>query len=232
MGFAVVLDTCALYPAHLRDTLLRLAELGLYQPLWSDDILRELARNLQRNAKINSRAVQRLQREMVRAFPEARVAGYGDLIDSMACHPKDRHVLAAAVRSGAGAILTFNLSDFPDTALEPYELELIHPDAFLLDLLDLAPDLVIGELQRQARANRRSPTTLEGLLKALERADVPDFVDEIRHWTVGRSSEDPPSFTPAVTPRIPGCERDIPGEPDELPSYPERALESTRHFVV
>lgn len=46
MPFAVVLDTCVLYPAHLRDTLLRLAERGLYQALWSADILTELHRNL------------------------------------------------------------------------------------------------------------------------------------------------------------------------------------------
>lgn len=46
MPFAVVLDTCVLYPAHLRDTLLRLAEQDLYQALWSADIIEELHRNL------------------------------------------------------------------------------------------------------------------------------------------------------------------------------------------
>ena len=34
MTFAVVLDTCVLYPAHLRDSLLRLTESGLYRALW------------------------------------------------------------------------------------------------------------------------------------------------------------------------------------------------------
>ena len=46
MAFAVVLDTCVLYPANLRDSLLRLAEAGLYAPRWSAGIREELSRNL------------------------------------------------------------------------------------------------------------------------------------------------------------------------------------------
>ncbi|MGI8937555.1 MAG: PIN domain-containing protein [Iamia sp.] len=154
MPFSVVLDTCALYPAHLRDTLLRLAESGLYRGLWSDDIIEELHRNLV-EVGITPGSVGHLIDEMATAFPDAVVTGYGSLIDGLTCDPKDRHVLAAAVRAGAAAIVTFIVGDFPESSVEPYEIEVIHTDTFLLDLLYLAPGAVIDELVRQATANRR-----------------------------------------------------------------------------
>ncbi|MXW30177.1 MAG: PIN domain-containing protein [Chloroflexi bacterium] len=179
MPFAVILDTCVLYPAHLRDTLLRLAEQDLYQALWSADIIEELRRNLVEEG-FDRESVDRLCAEMQGAFPDAEVSGYQPLLGSMTCDPKDRHVLAAAVRSNAAAIVTFNLDDFPDSSVAPYEIDVIHPDRFLLDLLDLAPSTVIAELERQAAANRREPRTLSGLLDALGRAGVPLFGDEVR----------------------------------------------------
>ena len=43
MSFPVLLDACVLLPYQLCDLLLRVAESGLYRPLWSEDILDELA---------------------------------------------------------------------------------------------------------------------------------------------------------------------------------------------
>jgi hypothetical protein len=51
-------------------------------------------------------------REMHRSFPDAEVRGYETLIASMTCDPRDRHVLAAAVRGDAEALPTFNTRDF------------------------------------------------------------------------------------------------------------------------
>jgi len=77
------------------------------------------------------------------AFPDAEVTGYEDLIDSMTNHPKDRHVLAAAVRADAAVIVTANLKDFPRSALDPYDLDAMGPDDFLLNQLDLYPQQTV-----------------------------------------------------------------------------------------
>ena len=89
MAFTVVLDTCVLYPANLRDTLLRFAEYGLYRAHWSEDILDELRRNLIEDG-IAPEPVSHLLPEMRKAFPHASVAGYRSPITAMTCDEKDR----------------------------------------------------------------------------------------------------------------------------------------------
>ena len=54
----------------------------------------------------------------------------------------DRHVLAAAVRSGAQTIVTLNLRHFPDAALAPWDVVAQSPD--------LAPEVVVQKLKEQA----------------------------------------------------------------------------------
>jgi predicted nucleic acid-binding protein len=178
VALTVVLDTCVLYPAHLRDTLLRLAERELFTPLWSADIIDELTRNLVR-AAVNPSAVAHLIQQMSIAFPHSEITGYRSLLPAMTCHPKDRHVLAAAVRSGASAIVTANVGDFPDSSVGPHALRVIDPDTFLSAHLEVAPSTVIGELRTQAAANRKAPKTLPGLLDALAVAGVPKFAEAV-----------------------------------------------------
>lgn len=105
--FPALLDTNCLYGAYLCDTLLRLAEVGTYRPLWSTAILDELQSNLIKRGLPESAVVHRIS-EMRRSFPDAEVLAYETLIDAMTCDKNDRHVLAAAVRGGAQVIVTFN----------------------------------------------------------------------------------------------------------------------------
>ena len=121
MTFPVVLDACVLVPHPLFDTLLRLADVGLFRPLWSDQILVEVERTLTGKRGLSAQKARHRVRQMARAFPDAMVEGYEDLIPAMTNDPKDRHVLAAAVRSGASLIVTANLKDFPRTSMHEYD---------------------------------------------------------------------------------------------------------------
>lgn len=105
MAFVVLLDANVLYPAYLRDALLRLAEAEVYQVRWSRQILDELSRNvLQRNPDLPEENMERLVKTMEGAFPEAMVTGHETLIPSMTNDPKYRHVLAAAIRGRADVV--------------------------------------------------------------------------------------------------------------------------------
>jgi predicted nucleic acid-binding protein len=108
---AALLDACVPLKSYLCDTLLSIAEEGAFRPLWSDHVLEELRRNLIK-AGAKEEAVEHRLGQMATYFPDARVTGYEELIGSMTNHPKDRHVLAAAVGGRADALVTENLRDF------------------------------------------------------------------------------------------------------------------------
>ena len=109
----VVLDACVLVPIRLATTLLWLAEAGLFQPMWSEQISDEVRRNLPKVGVAPDTADHRVSM-MRNAFDdEAMIDDFAHLLEDLTCDPKDRHVLAAAIRGGADTILTFNQKDFP-----------------------------------------------------------------------------------------------------------------------
>lgn len=180
MSFPVFFDTCVLYGGSLNDLMLRLADEEAFAPLWSADVLDELHRNLA--DRIGDDGARRRVSAMRDAFPEAEVTGYEELVSAMTCDPKDRHVLAAAVRGGAGALITFNLGDFPPESIAPYALSVVHPDDFLLNEIDLHPAQVRRAIVGQIRDSRRPRLTISALLGTLGRSGVPRFADEaLRH---------------------------------------------------
>jgi len=174
--FPVILDACVLIPAALRDTLLRLAEEPrLYVPRWSDEIIAETVRNLESRIGLSAKKTAYLVDQLRKHFGDAWVTGHEPLIDVMTNHPKDRHVLAAAVKCGASVIVTYNKRDFPICALEAWEIEVQGPSTFLKFQYDLNPSIVIDKLHAQAQNLRR---TLPQQLAVLRNA-VPSFVDSI-----------------------------------------------------
>jgi hypothetical protein len=172
----VVLDACVLLPYQLADLLLRLADAELYEPLWSEEILAEVERNLIGKFGIAPEKASRRVEQMRSAFPNALVEGYEDLIPAMTNHPKDRHVAAAAVRGGAALIVTANLSDFPPESLSQYDIEAVHPDDFLQNQLDPHRKITMATLKEQRRAYTRPPFTFREFYLRLGKI-VPGFTD-------------------------------------------------------
>ncbi len=131
-----VLDACVLYPAPLRDFLMECAVADFYQPHWTEAIHEEWIRNLQANRpELPLERLLRTRDLMDRAVPQALVTGYEYAIETIALpDPGDRHVVAAALHSGASVIVTFNLRHFPVRSLAPLGIMAQPPDAFLMDV--------------------------------------------------------------------------------------------------
>jgi len=179
-NLAVLLDACVLVPMPLADTLLRLAAgPGLFRPKWSDQIMAEVSRTLQQNFNLSPQKAAYRESQIRQHFPEALIDGYEDLIPQMTNHPKDRHVLAAAVGAGVKLIVTYNLKDFPPASLEPYSIAVQGPSTFLSGLYVSAPFEFMQSLDAQASAIGRS---IHYLLSRL-RINAPTFVAMIEAKT-------------------------------------------------
>jgi hypothetical protein len=172
-----VLDACVLVPMPVADTLLRLAEPpGLYEPRWTDEILAEVTRTpIGRFGKAPGKALYR-ETSMRRFFPDAMVENYQRLVPEMTNHPKDRHVLAAAVASDADYLVTFNLKDFVTPAAAAPKTAVIGPSAFLKQLTIFDRAAVDRRLLEQAAA---IDIGLNDLLDRLE-GSVPGFISFLR----------------------------------------------------
>jgi predicted nucleic acid-binding protein len=179
--FPALFDTNVLFGFHLNDVILGMAERGLFRPLWSEEILAELSGNLIEQGLPKANAERRIN-AMRRVFPDATVRGYEDLTGNMTNDPKDRHVLAAGIRANCEVLVTFNLKDFPEDSVAAYDIEIVHPDKFLLDQLDLYPGPTVGVL-RQLIADYSNPTLqMEDLLVRLADAGVPEFASAVRRY--------------------------------------------------
>jgi predicted nucleic acid-binding protein len=176
----VFLDTNALYGSDFADTLLSLADERVFKPKWSADVLSELRRNLVQKAGISGSNADRRIKQMQRAFPAAEVKGYEDLIAKMTNDPKDRHVLAAAVKSGARELVTFNLKDFPPQSTRPHGVRIVHPDDFLRSQLSSNPRGVLKALEEQVGRAKNPPMTTGRLLDRLAKGGAPKFAADVR----------------------------------------------------
>lgn len=174
-NFTVIYDASVLYPAPLRDFLMRLALTDLFRARWTEDIHEEWIRSLLKVRTDLRRDQLERTRELMNAnVRDCLVEGYQSLIPGLELpDPDDRHVLAAAIRASASAIVTFNLRDFPIAQVEQYSIEAQHPDEFIVHLIDLNQAKVCAAAEEQRKSLRNPPKTVEEYLETLLKQGLP-----------------------------------------------------------
>lgn len=157
-------DANVLYPAELRNLLMRLAMTGSFRAKWSADVHEEWISNLLKNRPdLTRKQLERTRALMDKHAIAALVAGYKDLIPGLQLpDPDDRHVLAAAIRGGADVIVTMNGRDFPEESIGRFGIEAQHPDDFIHSLFGVSlsdvllaarPIATVSRTHRSARSN-------------------------------------------------------------------------------
>ncbi|MHC5772513.1 hypothetical protein [Nostoc sp.] len=125
----------------------------------------------------------RLKGNLKKYFPEAMVEVPNEMSEWMTNHQGDRHVLAAAVKTGADVIVTSNLKHFEEKDLAPWNIQAQSPDEFLSELYNLYPDKIVKVLQQQSRRLKNPPMTVLDLLDLLSKkngANLANFTNLLR----------------------------------------------------
>ena len=164
-----VLDACVIYPPVLRDLLIGVAARGLYQPLWSDRILREWTRA---TAKLGAAALAEAETQATllrAAFPRAIIREQPNIEARLTLpDPNDVHVLAVAIAGHADCVVTFNAVDFPRHLLAEEGLDRRDPDGFLWQIWSHHPvevGQVIADVHARAESMAGAPVSRNAMLK-------------------------------------------------------------------
>jgi predicted nucleic acid-binding protein len=182
MAFIVVYDANAMYGNTLRDLLIRIGRAGLVQAKGTEDILGEALGNLARNRPdITQKKLARLRELINGAIRDCLITGYESLIEGLKLpDPRDRLVLAAAIKAGAQVIVTANLKDFPAELLAPWNIEAKSPDDFVLDQISIDDRTVFACIQAIADARNHPPESMDDVLGQLERAGLVESAAALR----------------------------------------------------
>jgi predicted nucleic acid-binding protein len=179
--YTAILDANVLYPQLVRDTLLSLAVERLYHARWTTTIHAEWMRNLAKDRPDIATKLPQLAEQMNTSVPDCLVTNYEKLITSIDLpDPDDRHVVAAAIAGHADAIVTFNTKDFPADVLQPYGIEVQHPDEFVMNQLQLQKIPALSAIKKM-RARWTNPSrSAQELIEAYERRGLPMTADLLR----------------------------------------------------
>ena len=164
---------------------MELAAAGLFRARWTDEIHDEWMRNvLKDRTDLKAEQLERTRGLMNGAVSDCLVTNYEPLIAGLTLPDQnDRHVLAAAIRSGSDGIVTFNLRDFPKQYLASFGIEALHPDEFIYHQFGLNNANVLIAAQRCRERLKNPPKSAEEYLDILERQGLPQSVGELRKYS-------------------------------------------------
>ena len=131
----ILIDTCVLYPTVMREMVLGVAKVGLFEPIWSERILEEWARAAIKLGPTGE-AQARSEISLLRANWPASERPAAPHIAKRLWLPDedDIHVLAVAIDASANTIMTLNAKDFPRGTLTEEGLTRVDPDGYLMKL--------------------------------------------------------------------------------------------------
>lgn len=154
---------------------------GVLRAHWTEDIHEEWMRSLlERRPDLARSALERRRRAMEAALPDALVAGHHRHVGEIELpDPDDRHVLAAAIETGASHIITYNVSDFPDHRVVGHGVHAVHPDELLTDLLSIEPRAVIRAVRQQRAQLRNPPATVPSILATFRALGLAQFAEAL-----------------------------------------------------
>jgi PIN domain-containing protein len=143
-------DANVLYAAAARDLLIELAVAKAIALRWTEAVHDEWTAALAgTRPDLDPQRIERTRRLLIQTLPDALVTDYEPGIPALQLPDvNDRHVLAAAIKGGCQLILTFNVADFPPSALAPHNLAAVHPDVFLSTLCTGDPGPVVAAAAR------------------------------------------------------------------------------------
>lgn len=177
--FTCVLDTNVIYPLWIRDLLLWFAHHDLYTPKWSKHIFDEWYEVMLRKGVKEEEAIKRTN--MVNeAFPDAFVENYEPLIPTLTLpDDKDKHVLAAAIKTNANLIVTNNLKHFPKEYINSFGLSAKDADNFFTDIIDLNHETSIWAFKDLVMNKKNPPLDEYEVLDIFRRNGLKDTADYI-----------------------------------------------------
>lgn len=181
--YTALLDACVLYSICVCDALMSVAATGIYAAKWTRRIDDEWTCNLEAVRAKPKGAFDFRRDQMHLACPDWEIpeSAWQPLESALSLpDPKDRHVLAAAIAGHADCIVTFNLRDFPEEAVAPWDIEILHPDIFLAAQIDLGPLRVLPAFKKMRARLRNPDMTPAEFADVIERNGLPRTASILR----------------------------------------------------